>query len=76
MRPNLNLRINLELLQASMLLLVKCYDNKMVKLPYNLNIVHLFKPKVANQQQQNKYCKRTAAVGNKVWQYYPLDSKL
>ena len=33
---------------ADMLLLVKCNDNKMVKLPFNLIIFPLIKPLVAN----------------------------
>ena len=36
------------------LFLVKCYDNKMAKSPYNLIIHPLIKPQVANQQQQQK----------------------
>ena len=35
-----------------MLLLVKCYDKKMVKSPYNCVIFPLTQPQVANQQQQ------------------------
>ena len=33
-------------------MLVKCYDNKMVKLPYNFIILPFIKPEVANQQQK------------------------
>ena len=40
---------------AIMLLLVKCYDNKIDKLPFNLIIILLIKPQEANQQtKQNK----------------------
>ena len=35
-----------------MLLLVKCYDNKMVKSPYNCFIFPFTQPQMANQQQQ------------------------
>ena len=35
-----------------MLLLVKCYDNKMVKSPLILIILYLIKPQVANQQKK------------------------
>ena len=38
-----------------MLLLVKCYDNKMVKSSYNYVVYPLIQPQVANQQ--NKYQK-------------------
>ena len=37
---------------ADMLLLVKCFDNKMVKLPFNLIIFPLIKPQEANQQKK------------------------
>ena len=37
---------------VSVLLLVKCYDKKMVRLPYNLNNIHLFKPEVTDQQKK------------------------
>ena len=36
---------------ATTLLLVKCYDNKVVKLPFKLIISLLIKHSVANQQQ-------------------------
>ena len=36
---------------AAFLLLVKCYDNKMVKLPYNCDIYPLTQPQVANQKK-------------------------
>ena len=39
---------------AIRLLLVKCYDNKMVKLPLTLIILPSIKPLVVNQQQQQK----------------------
>ena len=42
----------LSLYVATRLLLVKCYNNKMVKFPFNLIISPLIKPQVANQQQQ------------------------
>ena len=42
---------------AIMLLLVKCYDNKMVKSPCNLVNFLLTQPQVANQQQQKKNVK-------------------
>ena len=35
------------------LLLVKCYDNKMVKLPFSLIILSEIKPQVANQQKND-----------------------
>ena len=34
--------------------MVKCYDNKMIKSPYNFVIFLLTQPQVANQQQQQK----------------------
>ena len=34
--------------------LEKCYDNKMVKSPYNCVIFPLTQPQVANQQQQQQ----------------------
>ena len=37
-----------------MLLLVKCYDNKKVKSPYNLVTSRLTQPGVANKQKQLK----------------------
>ena len=37
-----------------MSLLVKCYDNKMVKSPFILIIVYLIKPQMANQQQKKQ----------------------
>ena len=40
--------------KATGLLLVKCYDNKMAKSPYNCFIFPLNQPQVANQQQQKK----------------------
>ena len=36
---------------SSMLLLVKCYDKKMVKSPFNCVIFPLTQPQVANQQK-------------------------
>ena len=36
-----------------MLLLVKCCDNKMANLPFNLIFLPLIKPQVANKQQKN-----------------------
>ena len=39
---------------SSMLLLVKCYDKKMVKSPFNCVIFPLTQPQVARQQQQKK----------------------
>ena len=36
------------------LLLVKWYDNKMVKLPFNCVIFPLTQPQVANKQEQPK----------------------
>ena len=36
---------------AAFLLLVKCYDNKMVKLPYNCDIYPLTQTQVANQKK-------------------------
>ena len=41
-------------LQVFMLFLVKCYDNKMVKLPYNLIILPLIEPQVANQKKSHR----------------------
>ena len=38
---------------ASMLVLIKCYDNKMVKSPYNCVIYPLTQPQVGNQQKMN-----------------------
>ena len=40
--------------RANRLLLVKCYDDKKVKSPYNWVISLLTQPEVANQQQQQK----------------------
>ena len=37
--------------KANRLLLVKCYDNKMVKLPFDLIIHPLIKPWAANKQK-------------------------
>ena len=34
------------------ILLVQCYDNKMIKSPLILVIVYLIKPQVANQQKK------------------------
>ena len=38
--------------RANMLLLVKCYDNKKIKSPYNWVISPLTQPEVANQQKK------------------------
>ena len=43
--------------RANRLLLVKFYDNKKVKSPYNWVISLLTQPQVANQQQQQKVLK-------------------
>ena len=40
-----------------MLVLVKCYDNKMVKSPYNCFILPLTQPQVANQKKKKKNSK-------------------
>ena len=40
-----------------MQLLLKYYDNKMVKSPYNYAFFLLTKPQVANQQQKNIFSK-------------------
>ena len=39
---------------ADRLLLLKCYDNKMAKSPYNCFIFPLKQPEVANQQKKRK----------------------
>ena len=45
-------------LEAYRLLLVKCYDIKMVYSPFNWIIPPLIQPKVATQQKQKKYLSR------------------
>ena len=50
---------------ALVLVLVKCYDNKMVKSPYNWVIYPLTQPQMANQQQQKKKLERFEAGVNK-----------
>ena len=48
-----------------MQLLVKCYDNKNVKSPYNWVISHLTQPQVANQRKSNYNL--TLAKSNSDW---------
>ena len=44
---------DIRIYRATRLLLVKCYDNKMVKSPYNCVIYPLTQPQVANQDTKN-----------------------
>ena len=46
-------QLQIRLYVAIRLLLVKGYDKKMVKLPFNLIIFLLIKPQVANQQKSD-----------------------